>query len=302
MDKISENRPSFFNKVLAGGLGWAAYTGARYSIYAIPCNVQQYSTQHSPADIEQSLKTVIKNYDLNCDIIDINSENIISCLKKSDEFKKNAARPVRPIRKFLSQMLFFMPNTSGEKIIEIIGKNPADRSMYEKLLLKLNHIYQISLGNDASGGRAVVVNKEKNGLMGFHELGHVYHYKQGNKFIKFLLKARAKCHPFIVLPLGLNIAANSTEILSEKQKQKIRYLTPIAGMLLFLPNFTEEIMASIDGNKFAKEVCSKLMYQNVRNTNRFSMTVKIAQLLTVGAGIALAGIIPHKILKNQNKH
>lgn len=296
MSAISENNNSFISKVFAAGLGWTGYTAARYSIYGIPYSkaFKHYSSKYPPQDIEKALKEVIKKYELNCDIVDINPDNAVSFIKSMKQGKPNS------FKKILSQVVCFTPMVSNEKIIDIINKNPKKRSLYEKLLLKLNQPYQVALGNDASGSYSVKLNKSKNGLMGFHELGHVYHYKKGTKFIKLLLKAAPKCNNFMILPLGLNIISNSSDKFSEKQKQKIRQISPIAGMVLFLPRFTEEIIASIDGNKFAKRVCNKSMYKDIVRNNRVSMAVKAAQMLLIAFSIALGGIIPNKILTSKN--
>ena len=295
MDTISENKNSVFTKSLSAGLGWAGYTAARYSVLAIPYSkfFKKYSAQHKPKDIEDSLQKAIEKYNLNCDIVDINSDNVVSVIKSIKTSKMNF------FQKFLYQTIFFVPQASNKKIIGMINKKPEKRSFYEKIVLRLNQPYQIALGNDAAGGNSVKINKSKNGLMGYHELGHIYHFKKDDKFIKFLLKFRPHGQRLMTLPLGLNIIANSSDNFSDNTKQKIRQMSPIAGMVLFLPQFAEEILASTDGNKFAKEVCSKTMLKNVKNTNRVSMLIKIAQLLSISLGIALAGIIPDKILLNK---
>lgn len=295
MHSIDKNEHSIFKKSLAAGIGWAGYTAVRYSVYAIPYPkfFKKYSAQHSPQDIEQALNKVIQNNDLKCDIIDINSDNVIQKIKSMKRGK------VSFIKKLLSQIDFCTPSVSNEKVIEIINKNPKERSLFEKQILRQNQLYQIAQGNDASCGRSININKSKNGLLGFHETGHKYHFQNKNKFMNLLLKSRVSCGYLTILPLGLNIIVNSSDKISDDKKQKIRQISPFVGMVLFLPKFTEEILASTDGNKFAKEVCSKAMYKDVRNTNRISMIVKIAQILSIGLGIAIAGIIPNKILKKK---
>lgn len=296
MDTNYQNHNSFAKKILAAGLGWMGYTAARYSLHATPYHkgFKKYSAKHDPQDIEKSLNQVIKKYDLKCDIVDINLDNVTSLIKSMKQGKPSF------LKRLISQIIYFTPTISNDKIIEIINKNPQNRALHEKILLKINPIYQIALGNDASGGYSIKVNKSKNALLGFHEAGHVYHYKNGNKLVQSLIKAVPACNKLTLLPLVLNIIVNSSDKLEENQKRKIRQIAPIAGMALFLPRFTEEILASVDGNKFAKSVCNEAMYKSVKGINRVSMAVKVLQLLSIGLGIAVSGIIPNKILTAKN--
>lgn len=287
MEKNLKNNSANFALSLVGG--YTAYAMTRYSVFAgnLTDKFSKYSSKHNPETVEINLNRIKKEYNMEFGVTDITLDTLRSNLPKT--------KKIPLFFNIINTINFPLPKISNEKLLKITTKFDKDKNLYEKFLLKTNPYYQTAIGKEALYGDNIKLNKSKAFLLSFHELGHKYHEASSSKFIKSLLKLRKRCPLFTIVPLSTTLFTNSLKNLKQETSDKINILASGTGILLALPKFTEEILASVDGNKLAKKVCSISMYKDVVKTNRVSMAIKSIELMSVGLGIFLAGITAKKI-------
>lgn len=133
----------------------------------------------------------------------------------------------------------------------------------------------------------IVINSEKIGYAGFHEIGHAIN-KQFSKSGKFLQSLRI---PAMLTSLALPVFALATNKRTEEnppqtkwQKTK-NYVKENVGKLttlLYLPIVAEECIASARGQKLAKSVLPKELMKNVTKTHILGASSYVACAAIVG--------------------
>ena len=134
----------------------------------------------------------------------------------------------------------------------------------------------------------VGVNRQEAPNFIFHELGHAFNYNNSGVF-KAMQKIRPLAMLFgtvmMVLPAFTKKAeAQDGKELTKAQKVKnfIREKSPFIAAASFVPIVAEEAMATIRGNKWAKELLSPDVFKKVRNGNLIALSTYAVVLAAMG--------------------
>lgn len=137
--------------------------------------------------------------------------------------------------------------------------------------------------------KKILMPKNKLGLAVFHEAGHACNNNL-SKFGKIL----QKCRPMSILALPIAMIAlfKTKKAEGEKPKNAVDKVTTFikenAGKLTFaafLPVLAEEGLATLKGNKFAKQLLSPELAKKVAKTNAFGFSTYLLKAALSGLGI-----------------
>ena len=185
----------------------------------------------------------------------------------------------------------FMANTLPEWLLNVIspvdattnGKNAfflGGASGNQKAILKMAGLKDNS----------ILVNKDKLPLATFHEMGHAFN-SNNSKFWKSMQKMRNPMKLvgslFMLLPaITKEHKAKEGEELTARQKftNGLRKASPFLATASFIPMFAEETMATIRGNKWAKEVFKDTpeLAKKVAKSNKWGLISYGAVALATG--------------------
>lgn len=139
----------------------------------------------------------------------------------------------------------------------------------------------------------VVVNRDKLSLAAFHELGHAHNFNN-SKIWKAMQNARTPsmilASAFALLPaLTKDIKPKEGEELTAKEKinNGLRKASPALAFLSMTPMLLEEGKATLNGNKWAKELLNPETYKKVAKSNRYGY----ASYLATAASFALMAFV-----------
>ena len=137
---------------------------------------------------------------------------------------------------------------------------------------------------------SVIINRNKLPLAVFHEMGHAHNFNN-TKLWKAIQMSRT---PLICIGTALaflpaftkkQTAAEGEELTKEqKNKNAIRNSAPIVAAAAFIPIIMEEGMATVKGNKWAKQVLSPELFKKVVKLNKFGFAGYV--ITAVGYGLA----------------
>lgn len=180
---------------------------------------------------------------------------------------------------------------SGKASIEEMEKMSKFQSEFMK--------NQIIAGKNAAYGFAtkkVLINTEKLGLSGFHEIGHAMN-QQSSKF----WNAMQKCRMPILGTVGLlttialfkrkKAEGEETHGAFDKATTFIKENVGKLTTLAFVPIIAEELKASARGNKLAKQLLSPDLAKKVVKSNRFGAITYVGAAIVAG----LAAFTANKI-------
>lgn len=148
----------------------------------------------------------------------------------------------------------------------------------------------------------VLINTEKLGTAGFHEVGHAINYNN-SKFWKVMQNLRK---PAMIIPGILTTIALFKRKKADGEKPKgffdktTTFIKEHVGTLTTLsmaPIVAEEIKATQRGNALAKKLLSPENYKKVVKTNRYGAATYIAAALAVGVGAYVANKVKDAIAK-----
>lgn len=163
--------------------------------------------------------------------------------------------------------------------INISGKS-------DKALEIMNPIFATANGKNAFftskpmpavnlAANTVAVNRDKLSLSTFHELGHAHNFNN-SKFWKAMQNVRTPslllASAFALLPaLTKDIKPKDGEELTTKEKinNGLRKASPALAFLSMTPMLLEEGKATLNGNKWAKELLSPDNFKKVAKSNRY---------------------------------
>lgn len=143
----------------------------------------------------------------------------------------------------------------------------------------------------------IIANIEKYGLSIFHEMGHEMTSQSKSGKLLQKMKAPTKLKFALLIPLAILLLPGSK---NNKDKNKnglsntaefIKDNGAILTLGAYSPLLLEEGLASLKGNKIAKEFCSKPIYKNVVKNNRYGF---LSYVLGV-TGITLCSYIASKL-------
>lgn len=135
----------------------------------------------------------------------------------------------------------------------------------------------------------ILINSEKIGYAGFHEMGHAIN-QNFSTIGKSLQKMRlpmlltASIFPVFALLTNKRTENNPPQTKWQKTKNFIKENVGKLTTLAFIPIIAEEIMASVRGQKLAKNILPKELMKNVSRTHMLSTTSYITKALIAGVG------------------
>lgn len=144
----------------------------------------------------------------------------------------------------------------------------------------------------------ILINTEKMGLSGFHEIGHSINFNK-SKFWKSLHMYNAFKIPFAIAGmLSLVALLKSPKVEGEKPENAFDKVTTFiknnVGKLTFaamVPMIAEEVMASVRGNKLAKELLSPELAKKVAKSNIYGAATYVG----TAAALALGAYAANKV-------
>ena len=157
----------------------------------------------------------------------------------------------------------------------------------------------------ASATNQVIYNKNKLPLAAFHELGHAFNFNN-SAFWKSMQKMRMPmmgiASIFTLIPaITKNHKAKEGEELTKKEKfvNGLRNASPFLAAGCYLPMVLEEGMATLRGNKWAKELfgATSDLANKVAKTNRFGFISYSLAAVSVG----LATFVAKKVKDNSDE-
>ena len=227
-----------------------------------------------------------------------NSKNI--CEKDLLQYAQKA------VKQNLKSDGFEIVNFTPETMEEVTNKyklnmNPQKPNIFTKItqilfrkkrLREENILTQILNGTNAAfhpQKNIVLCNVEKKGSTLFHEIGHKMNSQSQNILMKSLI--RIKNIPATIVPL-ISLITIATDPKEDNSKQNIaNFIKSNCGALTFLtliPKVTEEIIASVKGNKIAKKSgMPEEMLKKVKNSNKKSIISYISTAIISAIGFQL---------------
>jgi hypothetical protein len=168
------------------------------------------------------------------------------------------------------------------KIIEEIDKMNVSEAVKEQLKIGRSNTYSAIQGVNANftpSTRTITYNKKKFALSAFHEMGHAQNYTQSKigkalqKTSMFLMSYGRNNKIAAAIAVASAIAPSKIEQnLKPDTKEsriagKLRDYAPLLVTLPFMPTVIEEGMASIKGQKLAKNLLSPDLAKKVGKVN-----------------------------------
>ena len=163
---------------------------------------------------------------------------------------------------------------------------------------------QICSGENACyafASKKIIMPEKELGLAMFHEMGHAMNANL-SKVGKMLQKSRGLS--LLAIPISLIALFKTKKAPNEEPKNKIDKATTFiknnAGKLTFatfLPVLIEEGLATIKGNKIAKQMLSPELAKKVAKTNALGYSTYLALAVLSGLGIYLGTKVKDAIAK-----
>ena len=150
----------------------------------------------------------------------------------------------------------------------------------------------------------IMINTEKMGLAGFHEIGHAINFNN-SKFWKVLSIMNVKKVSFALSGIFATIAlfkrpkAEGEEPTGAFDKVTT-FIKNNVGKLTFaamIPLVAEELKATARGNKLAKEILRPELYEKVVKSNKFGAATYIGLALLSSVGVYLGNKLRDAIAK-----
>lgn len=182
------------------------------------------------------------------------------------------------------------------------GGNKLEKYLKKRRANKLKkHLDAAAAGNNACYvplTKEVLVNKEKMSFATFHELGHsINHTSHG--FKNFLAKIRGKFALAIPATLAIGLIERPNKSNTDGHKQTAgefikKHCGLIAGLCM-VPVVAEEGLASLNGQKMAKNVLDNKSYKKLVNLNTKAFSTYVLSAVVVGLCTQLAVFVKDKI-------
>lgn len=199
---------------------------------------------------------------------------------------------------------------SKEAILEVIKKEYGGgiqkfMPKYLKNKQTDNMVYQVFNGMNSffAPKSNKIITSDTNILASFHEIGHAMNKNMGT-FSKALQSARNLS--LLVLPITLVALLKTKKADNEKPKNGIDkagdFVKKNAGKLTFaalLPMVLEEGLASIKGNKIAKQSLDSALYKKVAKSNALGFVTYAGLAILSGVGIHFGVKLKDKIAQNK---
>ena len=139
---------------------------------------------------------------------------------------------------------------------------------------------------------SIILNKDKMSLATFHEMGHAFNHNNSTiwKTVQGSSKVLKLIAPFIALMPAFTKEhkAKEGEELTTKQKitNSLRKASPFLATAAVLPTVAEETMATIRGNKWAKEVFKDTpeLAKKVAKSNKWGLVTYVVMAIATGFG------------------
>ena len=194
---------------------------------------------------------------------------------------------------------------ASDKFANFLLKNPFTRVKQEKALL--GEAKMFGHGNNAAvflNTNKMVINSEKIGYAGFHEIGHALN-RNFSKLGRALQKIRVPMQlvPGVLLTTALltnkRTEENKPQNFWQKTTQFVKNNVGKLTTLTFVPTIIEELMASHKGMKLAKGMLDKNQLKQVAKTNIFGALSYIGAAIAVGFAANVANKIRDSIVEKR---
>lgn len=169
----------------------------------------------------------------------------------------------------------------------------------QKQLTAMSEIFR--QGKNAAflpGINKILINTQKIGYAGFHEIGHAMN-RNFSKIGKILQKMRIPATILtVILPFTAMLTKKNDNPTSKWQKTK-KFIKDNVGkltVLAFSPIVIEEIMASVKGQKLAKMCCSSKALKAVTKSHILSALSYISAAITSGVAAFAGNKVRDKIV------
>lgn len=186
-----------------------------------------------------------------------------------------------------------------------LAEHPAGETVFKNITDKMGPIF--ADGKNAVylfGSNKIIINSEKLGFAGFHEMGHAMN-RNMSKIGKVLQGMRTPATMIASSLLMLSLFTNKrTEENPPKNKwQKFtNFVKENVGKLTtlcFTPIVAEEIMASVKGQKLAKQVLPKNLMKSVTKTHILGAASYIGLALITGFAAFAANKVRDAIVEKR---
>ncbi len=189
---------------------------------------------------------------------------------------------------------------NSDEIAKIFQKELQSKKLLKILPKSLSNMIIKSVQSEFENGenacytivsKKIIMPEKKLGLVMFHEAGHALNANLG-KVSKVLHKSKPLT--ILALPIAMIGLFKTKKASGEEPKGMVDKSTTFiknnAGKLTFaafLPTLLEEGMASIKGNKIAKELLETGLSRKIMKTNALGFTTYLARAIGSPVGIAL---------------
>ena len=194
---------------------------------------------------------------------------------------------------------------NADKFTRSLLKNPFTRAEHEKAILQGAKAF--GEGKNAAvllETNKMVLNSEKIGYAGFHEIGHALN-KNFSKVGKALQKMRVPMQfvPGVLLMTALltnkRTDENKPQTFWQKTTQFIKNNVGKLTALTCVPTIIEELMASHKGMKLAKGMLDKNQLKQVAKTNAFGAMSYIGAAVAIGITANIANKVRDGIVEKR---
>ena len=194
---------------------------------------------------------------------------------------------------------------AADKLSNALLKNPLTRTRQEKAIIA--DARMLGEGSNAAvflNTNKMVMNSEKIGYAGFHEIGHALN-RNFSKIGKSLQKIRVPMQlvPGVLLTTALltnkRTDENKPQNFWQKTTQFVKNNVGKLTTLTFVPAIIEELMASHKGMKLAKGMLDKNQLKQVAKTNIFGALSYIGAALAVGYAASVANKVRDSIVEKR---
>lgn len=198
---------------------------------------------------------------------------------------------------------------NADEISRIMSKQ-LDKTFFKYLPKQVKEVVgsiyssQVTSGENAfysSASKKIIMPEKKLGLALFHETGHAMNANL-SKFGKILQKCRPMA--MLMLPIAAIALYKTKKAPEEEPKNNLDKATTFiknnAGKLTFaafLPTLLEEGLASLKGNKVAKQLLSPELAKKVAKTNALGFSTYLLTAVLSSLGIYLGTKVKDAIAK-----
>ena len=280
-----QKKPSLGNKILGSAAGWM---GGNATVIAANTCVSLPVMKNINKINEQIMQDAFESEAINLKQVLINTG-----------LSEKGVEIIRATSKNESTINELIKNDFNKGIGKLLPKRYKDikiKSMSNEVKNGINAFFSIT-------NNKIIIPEKGMEFSAFHEIGHALNANKGK-----LSKILQNCRPLALLsiPIMLIAVLKTKKTEDEKPKNKIDKATTFikenAGILsfsAFIPTLLEEGLATIKGNKLAKEFLDSGSAKKIAKANGLAYLTYFGTAVGYGIGATLATKIKDAITKNK---